>query len=58
MHQRSKHLENGQYIKKGNISSCKQDKNYRTPRNVQTSNSHNSKVHQTDRYNAKRQYDT
>ena len=51
------HLENRHYIKKGVNSPCKQDKNDRTQRYVQTPNSHNSKVHQADKYNAKRQHD-
>jgi len=58
MHLRSKHPENGHYIKKSVNLPGEQDKNYRTQRNVQTPNSHNSKVHQTDRYNVKRQHDT
>ena len=58
MHLRSKHPENGHYTKKSVNSPDEQDKNDRTQRNVQTPNSHNSKVHQTDRYNVKRQHDT
>ena len=58
MHLSPMHLENGQYIKKGANSPCKQDKNDRTQRNMQTSNSHNSKVHQMDKYNVKRLHDT